>query len=247
LEQHGYLTWSGNAAVESEESHELGEAHPYHLTHLDLSKTRAYATSASSNGIHIAVRGVRGDGGVAPEEYAAFREELIDALLTECVDPATGEPLVTQVWTREQAFAGPRMDDAPDVTVALRDSGFFSVLRAGAVLKPRTVVMGCHHPDGILIGHGPGVRVTRQLATTTLLDMTPTMLYLLGLPLPQDLEGTVVGDMFTEEYRRAHPVIHGDRTRWPMGDGTVDRPEVGPDTESEAQVLMRLRALGYIE
>jgi predicted AlkP superfamily phosphohydrolase/phosphomutase len=247
LERKGYLTWSPTAPVETDESNELGEAHPYHLTHLDLSKTRAYATSASSNGIHIAVRGVRGDGGVAAEEYASFREELIDALLTECVDPATGGSLVARTWTREQAFAGPKVNDAPDVTVALRDGGFFSVLRSGTVLKPRTCVMGCHHPDGVLIGHGPGVRPGEKIPPARLLDITPTILHLLGVPLPADLEGTVVSDLFTEEHRRAHPVVYGDPTCWPAPELRAPPAEPCMDSESEAQVLMRLKALGYIE
>ncbi len=244
LEQQGYLTWAPTATVESDHSQELGEAHPYHLTHLDLPKTSAYATSASSNGIHIAVRGLRGDGAVSPEDYLRFRDELRDALLTQCVDPQTGDPLITRVWTREEAFSGACMANAPDLTVELRDWGFFSVLRSNAVLKLRPVPMGCHHPDGVLAAKGPGVRQGTMIEGARLLDIAPTVMFLLGLPIPEDFEGRMLSSMFDPSYLDAHPVLCGPATRAAAaGGGEVECL----DEESEAQVMMRLRALGYIE
>ncbi len=246
LEQQGFLTWSSTAPVEEDASQELGEAHPYHLTHVELPKTKAYATSASSNGIHLAVNGVRGPGGVEPRDYGTVREQLIEGLLTHCLDPQTGERLVTKVWTREEAFAGPRMREAPDITLALRDQGFFSVLRSSTVLKRRPVPMGCHHPDGVFVAYGMGVNAGTHLAPARLVDIAPTLLYALGLPIPEDLEGSVVTAAFEEEYRNARPVVRGAATSSSQGTvaGGADEPL---DQESEEQVLMRLKALGYIE
>jgi predicted AlkP superfamily phosphohydrolase/phosphomutase len=246
LAEQGYLAWSDAAPVESDESQGLGEAHPYHLTHMDLARTKAFATSASSNGIHIAVAGVRGDGAVTPRQYDSFREELVDALLTRCVDPVSGDPLVTKVWKREDAFAGPRMSDAPDLTVALRDDGFFSVLRSDVVLKPRSAVMGCHHPDGVFIASGPGIVPGIRLETNHILDITPTMLYALGLPIPEDLEGSVITSAFDPDHLAKRPIHRGNTAA--HGESIAPRgDEEAMDAESEEQVLMRLRALGYIE
>ncbi|MBI3834053.1 MAG: alkaline phosphatase family protein [Planctomycetes bacterium] len=245
LEQQGYLTWKGDAAVEHQDSQELGAAHPYHLTHLDMSRTRAYATSASSNGIHIPVKGIRGEHGIDPSDYEVFRDELRYALLNRCVDPATGEQLVTKVWTREEAFAGEMINFAPDFTVALRDHGFFSVLRSDTVLKPRSVVMGCHHPQGIILARGADVRRGAQIDPVSLLDVAPTILYALGLPIPRELEGRVLSELFTRSYvREAAPKLNG-HTDHPVVN--VENTEPFIDAEGEAQVLMRLRALGYIE
>ncbi len=246
LEQQGFLTWSADAPVEADDSQELGEAHPYHLTHMDLSRTKAYATSASSNGIHISVAGVRGKEGIRPEQYESFRAELRDALLTRCLDPVTGEPLIPRVWTREEVFAGPKLELAPDLTVSLRQEGFFSILRSNTVLKARPVAMGCHHPEGVLIARGPGVRQGSRLSPASLLDIAPTVLNALRIDIPEDLEGSVISEMFTNEWRDAHPVTYGPATS--RGDGRLQADtEEAADLEGEAQVLMRLRALGYIE
>jgi len=63
LADQGYLAWSDRANVESLASQELGAAHPYQLTHMDVTKTRAFAPSASNNGIYISVKGIRGEHG----------------------------------------------------------------------------------------------------------------------------------------------------------------------------------------
>jgi len=210
-----------------------------------MSRTRAYATSASSNGIHIPVKGIRGEHGIEPADYESFRDELRDALLTRCVDPATGKQLVTKVWTREEAFAGEMINYAPDLTVALRDHGFFSVLRSDTVLKPRSVVMGCHHPQGIILARGADVCRGVQIDPVNLLDVAPTVLYALGLPIPRDIEGRMLSELFTQSHmRETAPQLNG-HTDQPVVD--VDGTEPFADEEGEAQVLMRLRALGYIE
>lgn len=249
LEQEGYLTWKNGAAVESDESQGLGAAHPYHLTHLDMSRTSAFATSASSNGIHIPIAGIRGECGLSAGEYEAFRDELRDALLTRCVDPATGEPLITRVWTREEIFAGPNMSNAPDLTVALRDHGFFSVLRSDSVLKRRTAIMGCHHPEGVFVARGANVCPGTTIDPIHLLDIAPTVLYALGIPVPHDLEGRIASEIFTPDRLRAVPPTFNGRTdRAGLADpSSVAEDQPFTDAEGEAQVMMRLRALGYIE
>ena len=245
LEQQGYLRWLPTAAIESQESNELGAAHPYHLTHLDMSATTAFATSASSNGIHISVSGVRGSHGIDPSHYEAFRDELRDALLTRCVDPDTKEPLITKVWTREEIFSGPHINLAPDLTVELRDSGFFSVMRSDGVLKARPTPMGTHYPDGVLIAGGGAVKNT-AVSGARLLDIAPTCLYALGLPIPEEMEGDVLADIFIDGFRQNRPVLIGT-SAGTNGKVHGSSMEESYDRESEAQVMMRLKALGYIE
>jgi len=251
LEQQEYLVWKEGMEIAPEDSQELGEAVPYHVTAFDVAKTRAYASHASSNGIHIPVRGKRGPEGIAPEEYESFRQELIDRLLTHCVDPETGERLVKRVWTREEIFHGPMIELAPDLTLTLRDDGFFSVLRSDKVHKKRPVVMGTHHPEGVFIGLGPGIRRGVAPAPLALVDVAPTILYTLDLPIPEDLEGRVIQEIFTPAHLAATALKAGPRTA-AMNNSNGSRPDRSPSGEAEpeeedAQILSRLKALGYIE
>lgn len=251
LEQQGYLVWKEGMEVAPEDSQELGEALPYHVTAFDLAKTRAYASHASSNGIHIPVKGKRGPEGIAPEEYESFRRELADRLLTHCVDPETGERLITRVWTREEIFHGPMMELAPDLTLTLRDDGFFSVLRGDKVHKKRPVVMGTHHPEGVFIGSGPAIRRGAAPAPLELVDVAPTVLYTLGLPIPEDLEGRVVQEIFTPAHLAANAPKMGPRTAATNNSNgaRANGSSSGKEEleEDDPQIMSRLRALGYVE
>jgi len=247
LEQQGYLKWLPTAELELPESRELGEAHPYHLTHFDMPHTRAFASSASSNGIHIPIDGARGMSGVSRAGYTALQDEISDALLTQCADPETGDPLVTYVWKREDVFAGPHVNLAPSLTLALRDCGFFSVLRSDCIVRSRPVVMGCHHPDGVFLAHGPAVRPGVAEHPLALVDVAPTVLHLLSVPIPSEFEGRiprdVLSDSWTAKAHELNPVAVRELAQ-PTESESID---VGEDKEGEAQILMRLRALGYIE
>jgi len=158
LHQQGYLEWVKGTPVNSDVSRKLGLDLPRKQPYLlDWTKTTAYALTPSSNAIHICVAGQRGKVGILPADYEHFRQELIESLL-RFTDPATGDPVITSIRTREQIFAGDYMQDAPDLTVTLRDGGFVSILRSDVLLEPRPEPLGTHHPEGIFIASGPTIQ-----------------------------------------------------------------------------------------
>jgi predicted AlkP superfamily phosphohydrolase/phosphomutase len=247
LEKEGYLVWKPETKVAAEESQELGEGFPYHLVAFDEANTRAFAATASSNGIRI------GNGtGTSPlsrAEYESLRRELADALLTRCVNPETGERLVTRVWFREEIFAGPKMQQAPDLTLTLHDHGFFSIFRSDTILKRRPRPFGTHHPDGVFVISGAEIRSRQSQQPVKLVDVVPTVLYAMGLPISSELEGRVVEEAFAPDYLASHPplVIDADNGL-PIDE---DEAEVDDhdavDAEDDPQILSRLRALGYLD
>jgi predicted AlkP superfamily phosphohydrolase/phosphomutase len=225
-----------------------------HVYRLDWARTTAYATTPSSNGIHIVRAAEPGAPGVAAADYERFRAELA-ARLRGVTDPATGQPIVTGIWTREEAFDGPRGELAPDLTLALRDGGLVSILPApdGVPLRPRPRPSGAHRPEGIFIAAGPAIRPGICVPELSILDVAPTLLYSLSLPIPCDLEGTVPDEILKPDQLRAQPVQHSapDATA-PQTEPVAVTPQpeaVHPvlDAEGEATILARLRALGYVE
>ncbi len=58
-----------------------------------------------------------------------------------------------------------------------------------------------HRDPGILILAGPGVRTGQALDAASVLDITPTLLAVLGLPIPEDLDGAVLSEAFTAQGR----------------------------------------------
>jgi hypothetical protein len=56
------------------------------------------------------------------------------------------------------------------------------------------VKSGFHHPRGVLLVYGPGIRRGGHIATCDNLDLAPTLLTLLGLPVPPEMKGRVLLD-----------------------------------------------------
>ncbi|MEW6380462.1 MAG: alkaline phosphatase family protein [bacterium] len=243
--EQGYLKWKGNTRPSEDDMESLGVESPYRsLLHLDWKKTKAYAATASSNGIIIQVAGKRGEEGIPPAEYLSFREELMEKLRTNCLDPRTGEPLIKEIWTREEAFAGDYIDCAPDLTLTLRDSGFISIYPSDVCCRPRSQIMGTHRPEGIFAAVGPAIRKGVVMPPASIVHMTPTLLYTLGVPIPADMEGQVMTQIFDPAYLQAHPVETGAPTLPP--ERGQDIPAQIEDTEGQEQIMLRLKSLGYV-
>ncbi len=63
-------------------------------------------------------------------------------------------------------------------------------------------------PDGLLLAVGDGVRAGTTVNGASVLDVAPTILYLMGLPVARDMEGRVLTEMVDEGFARAHPVTY---------------------------------------
>jgi predicted AlkP superfamily phosphohydrolase/phosphomutase len=238
LHDQGLLTWRGEVAEDQEQSlfgQTLG-----HLTNaLDFDRTRAFALTPSSNGIYL-----RNVSGV---ECDALRQQIIRGLL-ELRGP-DGQPVVTAVKTREECFPGPYCELAPDLTLTLADHGFISVLNAKEAVVARPEVAGTHHPDGVLLAVGPGIREGADAGRSDILDVAPMLVHSLGLPIPADYEGRFPTEFYDPSYLASDPARQAtEDDEESAAVATVGASTAADsDPEEEACVMERLRSLGYIE
>ena len=244
LHQNGYLKWSEDSPEDQEDSSALGlsAGRPGSIDRLiDWNGTTAYARTPSSYGIHICVAGRRGKEGIPPAEYPIFRQRLVNAL-RGFRDPQTGAPVVTEAWTREEIFPGTLTDVAPDVTFWLQNGGLPSTVKSVVPFSRRAEPVGSHRMEGIFLARGPAVAKGALLSQISVLDVTPMLLYALGLPVPEDLEGRVRPEVFESSFARTRPIVMGEPTQ---------APEVFPsppgEREGEEAVMTRLKALGYLD
>lgn len=59
------------------------------------------------------------------------------------------------------------------------------------------VKSGRHHPKGVLLMHGPGVKAGSSVDSCTNLDLAPTLMHLMGQPVPTVMSGRVLGEALT--------------------------------------------------
>jgi len=124
----------------------------------------------------------------------------------------------------------------PDTTlVVLSDHGFKPVLFPG---KPTT--SGHHRMEGILALYGRGVRGGAHIDRAGLLDVLPTILRLLDVPIARDLEGTVLEQALDPAFARRHPAQAVDTY------GPAEHTGAPDESDLDKNVLERLRSLGYI-
>jgi len=237
LNQKGYLNWRQPDAANP------GQWKGNWFKKVDWDHTVAYCRTAASNGIKIRVEQQPGDGGIPAAQYEQFRDRLI-ADLESLRDEATGERIIKEIYRREEIFAGPAMDQAPDVCMVLRDHGFVSILEGEPIVEPRPVPVGTHHPDGVFMAYGRGVRAGVEIDRCNVMDVAAVVLHSLGLPVPEDFEGRVPGDLFTEEALARNPVRKGEATR-AVQEKSARSEDISED--EKAKILEQLQMLGYME
>jgi predicted AlkP superfamily phosphohydrolase/phosphomutase len=85
------------------------------LLNVDWSRTRAY--NAGLNGLYINLAGREAEGIVSADDREAVIDEIRTAMLGT-VDPATGAPAITRVYSRDEEFSdGGARDLGPDIVV----------------------------------------------------------------------------------------------------------------------------------
>jgi predicted AlkP superfamily phosphohydrolase/phosphomutase len=240
LEKLGYLKWKDEQIPDTERC-----SHEWSFASLDWDHTTAYVGTPSSNGIRIRAAGELGRNEMPRHEYYALRERLIKELL-DYRDPLTGEQIITEVLVMEEAFPGPAMDKAPDLTVVLSDHSFVSIVNEEPVVLRRPKINGTHRPQGVFMAHGPGIVSGGVFEEYSIMDVTPTLLYSLGLPIPADMEGKVAKEAFDPDFIRSHPILTSETAAARPEDMTLKAES--PFTNEEKEVIYsQLRALGYMD
>jgi predicted AlkP superfamily phosphohydrolase/phosphomutase len=216
---------------------------------VDWSRTRAFSYSTFGN-VVVNVRGRERDGTVEPgDEYERVRDELVERLLQ--LESPDGERIVAAVHRREELFAGPELERLPDLVVEFRDYAWLGKGnltertegiddRIGVRGHPRASYVGSHRPDGIVVLSGPAARAGTHLSAA-IADIAPTVLYLLGEPIPADLEGRLLTEAIDRGLLERAPPEYVEAVDLELG---APRPY---DAEGVAEVEDRLRSLGYLE
>jgi predicted AlkP superfamily phosphohydrolase/phosphomutase len=188
--------------------------------------------------IHRASRG----GPVPDDEVPAFRDRIVERL-GAVEHEGTASRLVTRVVAREELFEGDRVASAPDVVFFVDDRyGLDPTPREqGLVYRAEPPNTGTHRSDGIFLIAGPDVVPGRPEPPLRIEDAAPTILHLLGLPVPAAMDGRVVAEALSPEFNAAHPVTVSHDT---YGEGGVGRWD---SEDEEEEIMERLRGIGYVE
>lgn len=213
------------------------------LNNVDWSKTTAYSVGNIGQ-IYLNVRGREPHGIIERDsQYETLRDQII-ADLSELQDPNSGEQIMTEIFRREELFEGPYLDEAPDIVMLPRKleyqaAGTSAFMHNRVLGLPRGNAGG-HRMDGVWLLKGPGVRSGTYLEKAHIVDLAPTLLHVLGLPVPTDMDGRVLDMAFTQEPPLAQPVQRQGSAWTGRGDGG------SLSAAEEEEIAQRLAGLGYV-
>ncbi len=151
-----------------------------------------------------------------------------------------GQSVESAYRSFDEVIAGTLASETDSVRVLiLSDHGF----RDNRDPK-RATSSGWHRPEGLLLAEGPGLRSGSVLPSGSVVDVTPTVLYALGLPVADDMDGRPALELFDDDFRREMKL-----DRIPSYEPEVVRARVAAPVASpvDAEILARLRSLGYLE
>lgn len=220
---------------------------------IDWSRVKAYSAGYYGN-IYINLKGTRPMGTVDPGDYDNLCEEIADKLYS-LKDPETGERVVDKVYKKGEIYSGPYVNYAADIIIKWKDYStytekgiengekyriFGKKVKAESSDYPLT---GTHRLKGIFIASGPGIKTAQELTNLHIYDLFPTILYIMGLPIPNDRDGRVITDIFEPDFLSKNPPGYTDAK--PRDEKSRQKDIL--TSEQEKSIAERLRSLGYIE
>ena len=212
---------------------------------VDLNLSKAYCVPIYNTifGIHI---------NAERDEKRTLRNEITRAL-KQVTDPETGQHIVQQVVLGDDYFHGPYAKNIHDIIVIMNPAytGGFRISNYSAIAterQGRSSDSGDHRMEGIFMVSGPGIEDRAEaLSGLSIEDIAPTVLYLMGLPIPSDMDGRVLTETLVPSVLESQPVNQGEPMGfWPEEGDVLFCDEVVSD-EDEEEIRKRLQALGYLE
>jgi predicted AlkP superfamily phosphohydrolase/phosphomutase len=163
---------------------------PLERVRVDWTRTRAWGWGGYYARIFFNVRGREPAGVIEPSQYERERAALRERLMT-IRDPA-GRVMETKVYAPETLYSV-RAGDPPDLMVYFDDLAWRS---AGTVGHPGLYLSendtgpddAVHDYDGLFILHNPR-RSAGGYVPLEILDVAPTLLHLMGQPIPVEMQG----------------------------------------------------------
>lgn len=213
---------------------------------IDWSGTTAYYSM--ERGIRINLKGREPRGVVEPGDLEKVKERVRRVLL-EFSDPARGK-VYSDVVDIGSVYHGPELKWAPDmlpVTVDPYTRPWHRFSPKGEFTTANRLGAGDHYThqrDGIFICAGPSIRGGRRRFDAEIIDIVPTVLYMCSLPVPQNVDGKVLGELLTDKVKKKL----GKPGKGPSSAKGKDcgAPAFTGTAKDDELIMDRLRGLGYI-
>lgn len=204
-------------------------------TLIDYSKTRAFVLGALGGMLYIIG---------TEKERKELAEKIKEHLLRE-FGPKSAQPIIVKITSGKEFYGSEsRVDTLPDLVLELAEgvSILIHPLKDVIVMSQyhhntayyRDKQMGEHAREGVLVVHGPNVFKGKSL-DANIVDIVPTVLACLGIPIPGYVDGKVLKNAFVRLPKLSYEDMIFERSQ-----------KTRYTAEEQAQVERDLANLGYL-
>jgi predicted AlkP superfamily phosphohydrolase/phosphomutase/Flp pilus assembly protein TadD len=240
---------------------------------------RVLASTATYRNVALDLLDSRARSRNPPRLFAVYFQGIdeVNHRMAHCAPPKTAlcpegdyrryKDALAAFYRYQDRIVGEILERTRGATViVMSDHGFASGDRRPRDVKP--FIEGkpglWHDPFGIFIAAGPSIRRGELRSPATLYDVAPTILELLGLPVPEDMRGEVLEPALDPAFLTAHPIQRvpsyeplpaaaGESLagRATGGAAAVPSPpatgEAAGGGAGEEEMIEQLRSLGYVD
>jgi len=213
----------------------------FSFSDVDWSKTKAYSLGHIGQ-VYVNLQGRERFGIVEKgKEYEEVRDEIIEKL-KKLKDPETGNLVIDKIVKKEEIYHGSYLEKAPDLYLFTNNSEYdcFALMAQNAEIfsKHFKNQSGNHRLHGIFVANGPNINKNHEIKNARIIDIVSSILYLMDLPIPNDLDGRMLMDIFQQRF------IEGNKVQYEKAK-KVKKEKVDIERDEE-EIKQRLRELGYL-
>jgi len=177
---------------------------PNIIDQIDFGRSKAYVLGHTIpfGAIYINKEGRDLQGYVKNEEYETLKAEIRDKLKNLKKD--VGKDVEVEIFDTREIYKGSYIERAPDILFTIdnwrciiSEEQLDDVLFKNEPYSNRHT--GSHRMNGIFLAYGPDIRDNgEKLAGLKIYDIAPTVLHMFGTPVPKEIDGRVLKEIFKE-------------------------------------------------
>ncbi|MDG6994442.1 MAG: alkaline phosphatase family protein [Nitrososphaerota archaeon] len=214
---------------------------PLALTIRDIDWSRTAAYSFGYGQIYLNIKGREPQGAISSGQAPETRRLIMDHLSHVSDVSSNNKCPIRAMYTKEEIFSGPHLEEAPDIQLVMLDGyeAFPWASIADGIFTESVDRSGTHNTQGIVAIRGKGVE-KGMIEGASVLDIAPTILGIMDVEIPLDMDGHFLSQAFTEQ----HLQLHSPRQSGTSSKSTQAKYEF--TKQEEEQIEESLRSLGYI-
>lgn len=143
--------------------------------------------------------------------------EIIEKLM-ELKEPFSDKPLIKKVWKKSDLYSGNENKKMPDIILNMGNFTYGSsstfLFSSNTIFSdPKTFKSGDHAIYGIFMAYGPDFKEGEIIENAEIYDIAPTVLHMFDIPVPFDMDGRVLKEIFKHDSEYVEKKVNYAKSR----------------------------------